>query len=117
MDNNPKFGMKQILILLTAILLLVGSWFLWSIYGTQSSGQYKLQVPTVMGTERYKIVGSVMLPSETKRGELEPGFILHLDDGRTKYIAVPQAARDNDLLNINEGYLYRINGQFYLKKN
>lgn len=121
-NTKPKMGLIITGIALGLIITAITIWTVTnkniSIAGSGAVTNIpRLENPTVMGTERYKIIGSVMIPKENKKDELEIGMIIHLDDGRTRVIAIPQAAREPELINVNEGYLYRVNGQIYLKKN
>ena len=61
-----------------------------------------------VASERYKIINIVFENEEVYA-------IVHLDNGNIKLIQFSEAYIDPTLKNILEGYLYRENGQIYIK--
>lgn len=64
--------------------------------------------PIPSGVERYKIINITYTEDQVIA-------IVHLDNGNIKIISLEEAYIDPKLKNVLDGYLYRDNGQIYIK--
>ena len=70
--------------------------------------KYLITETTYASSERYKIINIIFENEEVYA-------IVHLDNGNIKLIQFSEAYIEPTLKNILEGYLYRENGQIYIK--
>ena len=113
---------KFIAVFLAVIFIVIGTYLLIINYGqaklikdieneeiteNQSASIYSLP-SSYSGQERYKIMNIVYSHNTVYA-------IIHLDNGNIKVLKITEAYVDPDLNDLNCGYLYRENGQIYIR--
>jgi len=113
-------SLKQKLIaVILSVLLLGTSFYLLFITYNQSETINRMEAevtatsPYILNTnqtakERYKIMNIIYEKDVVYA-------IIHLDNGNIKIIQIDEAFVDPSLNNLNDGYLYRENGQIYIR--
>lgn len=102
---------KKISYIIIVVLLafVCADFFLSGTMHHDATAEQSLILQSVPYTpERYKIVG---VDYDGKK----INFILHADNGQLKVLQVRELSIDKDVTSINSAYLYRENGQIYIR--
>ena len=110
---------QKMIAVILSVLLLGTSFYLLFITYNQSAAIDRMEAevtapsPYILNTsqtskERYKIMNIIYEKDVVYA-------IIHLDNGNIKVVQLDEAFVDPTLKNLNEGYLYRENGQIYIR--